>query len=106
MLIRDSDSQSGRFDPRVLLAFSLCSSGAFLALLSFAASAPRVTDFYAKPPRGPDLAPINFAPSAVEQQVHGLSRGMPVTYVVRNGKAIFQGDIILDDSAIDSVSVA
>jgi len=106
MLIRNAASQSGRFDPRVLLVFSLCSSGVFLALLSFAASAPRVTGFDAKPPRGPDLAPIKLAPSAVGQQVHGLYRGMPVTYVVRNGKAIFQGDIILDDSAIDSVSVA
>jgi hypothetical protein len=105
MLIRNAGSQSGRFDPRVLLAFSLCSSGAFLALLSFAASPPRVTGFDAKPPRGPDLAPIKLAPSAVERQVHGLYRGMPVTYVVRNGKAIFQGDIILDRAGIDSVSV-
>src|SRR4029077_332603 len=36
----------------------------------------------------------------------GLYRGMPVTYVVRNGKAIFQGDIILESAGIDSVSVA
>ena len=106
MLIRNAGSQSGRFDPRVLLAFSLCSSGAFLALVSFAASASSITGFDAKPPKVPGLAPIKLAPSAVEQQVHGLYRGMLVTYVVRNGKALFQGDIILDDSAIDSVSVA
>jgi len=33
-------SQSGVFNPRVLLAFGLCSAGAFLAMLSFAASTP------------------------------------------------------------------
>jgi len=124
MLVRNLAAQSGRFDPRVLLAFSLCSSGVFLALLSFAASPPsRITDFSAKPTRQPDLVPVKRAPSAIEQPVHGLYRGMPVTYVVKDGKAIFQGDIILekidsinaqdqlpsskvDSSNIDSVSVA
>jgi Astacin (Peptidase family M12A)/Divergent InlB B-repeat domain len=97
MAIRDSASQSGRFNPRVLLAFTLYSGGVFLALLSFAAG----------PPSGHRLAPDNKShPSAIEQQVQGLYRGMPVTYVVRNGKAIFQGDIILESAGIDSVSVA
>lgn len=36
-------------------------------------------------------------PSATAQEVRqGLYRGMPVTYVVKHGKAIFQGDIILE----------
>jgi hypothetical protein len=36
-------------------------------------------------------------PSADAQQVRqGIYRGMPVTYVVKNGKAVFQGDIILE----------
>jgi hypothetical protein len=35
--------------------------------------------------------------SAAAQQVRqGIYRGMPVTYVVKNGKAVFQGDIILE----------
>jgi hypothetical protein len=107
MLKRGSDSKSGRFNPRVLLAFTLCSGGLFLALLSFAASPPNgVTDLGAKRPPGHYLKPVNVAPSPIGQQVNGLYRGMPVTYVVKNGKAIFQGDIILDGAGIDSVSVA
>ncbi len=36
-------------------------------------------------------------PCAAAQQVRqGIYRGMPVTYVVKNGKAVFQGDIILE----------
>jgi hypothetical protein len=35
--------------------------------------------------------------SAAAQQVRqGIYRGMPVTYVVKNGKATFQGDVILE----------
>ncbi len=38
-----------------------------------------------------------IAPFAIAQQVRrGIYRGMPVTYVVKNGKAIFQGDIVLE----------
>jgi hypothetical protein len=38
-----------------------------------------------------------IAPSATAQQVRqGIYRGMPVTYVVKHGKAIFQGDIVLE----------
>jgi Astacin (Peptidase family M12A)/Divergent InlB B-repeat domain len=106
MLIRNAASRSGRFDPRVLLAFTLCSGGVFLALLSFAASPPNnVTDLGAKRPSTHHLVPVNVAPSPIGQQVNGLYRGMPVTYVVKNGKAIFQGDIILDVAGIDSASV-
>ena len=36
-----------------------------------------------------------------EQIRHGVYRGHPVTYVVKNGKAIFQGDIILEK--VDSI---
>ena len=40
---------------------------------------------------------LAIAPSAAAQQVRqGLYRGMPVTYVVKHGKAIFQGDIVLE----------
>jgi hypothetical protein len=38
-----------------------------------------------------------FATAANAQQVRqGLYRGMPVTYVLEHGKAIFQGDIVLE----------
>jgi hypothetical protein len=44
-----------------------------------------------------------IAPIATAQQVRrGIYRGMPVTYVVKNGKAIFQGDIVLEK--VDTVS--
>jgi hypothetical protein len=40
---------------------------------------------------------VSVLPSATAQQVRqGLYRGTPVTYVVRQGKAIFQGDIVLE----------
>jgi len=34
--------------------------------------------------------------AAAQQIRQGIYRGMPVTYVLKNGKAIFQGDIILE----------
>jgi hypothetical protein len=38
-----------------------------------------------------------MVPSAAAQQIRqGIYRGMPVTYVVEHGKAIFQGDIVLE----------
>jgi hypothetical protein len=38
-----------------------------------------------------------IAPLATAQQIRrGIYRGMPVTYVVKNGKAVFQGDIVLE----------
>jgi hypothetical protein len=95
-------SKSGMFNPRVLLGFALCSVGVFLAPLGFAASPPnRVTGLGANSPSGPGVAPVTIAPSATAQQVQGLYRGIPVTYVVKNGKAIFQGDIILEK--VDSI---
>ncbi len=41
--------------------------------------------------------------SSYAQQIqHGLYRGMPVTYILTHGKAIFQGDIVLEKvTAID-----
>src|SRR5437870_6232929 len=41
--MKNPNSQSGFLNPRVLLAFVLCSAGALLAVLSFA-GAPAVTD--------------------------------------------------------------
>ena len=79
--------QSGIFNPRVLLAFTLCSVGAFLAVLGFAGNLPgEGTGSGANSPGG----------SSFGGEETGLYRGMPVTYVVKNGKAIFQGDIILE----------
>jgi Astacin (Peptidase family M12A) len=84
---KNPTSQSGIFNPRVLLAFALCSVGAFLAVLSFAENAPSgVTSPGANSPGGSSFGGIET----------GLYRGMPVTYVVMHGKAIFQGDIILE----------
>jgi hypothetical protein len=40
---------------------------------------------------------LALIPAAHGQQIRqGIYRGMPVTYVVKNGKAIFQGDIVLE----------
>src|ERR1700728_3172145 len=41
-------------------------------------------------------------PATAQQVRRGIYRGMPVTYVVRNGKAIFQGDIVLEK--VDAVT--
>jgi hypothetical protein len=48
-----------------------------------------------------------IAPFATAQQVRrGIYRGMPVTYVMKNGKAIFQGDIVLEKVApVDSQAI-
>jgi hypothetical protein len=111
--------KSGVLNPRVWSSFALCLVSVFLALLSFAASPPsRVTGLGANFPNGPGLAPVTITPSPTGQQLRGHYRGMPVTYVVKNGKAIFQGDIVLEkvepidsqrrqpSSSIDSASVA
>src|SRR5260370_31376021 len=93
MSIKDSASQSGRFNPLALVAFTFCLAGVGLAILSFAATQPGEV-------AGSVIAD---SPSAAAQQVQGLYRGMPVTYVVKDGKAIFQGDIILEKvDTIDS----
>src|SRR3984893_18482512 len=108
MSIRDFASQSGRFNPRALVAFTFCLAGVGLAILSFAANPPSELT-------GPGAN--SSGDSSLTQQVQGLYRGMPVTYVVKNGKAIFQGDIILEkidsinsrrqqpSSGVDSVSI-
>src|ERR1700730_16456373 len=109
MSIRDFASQSGRFNPRALVAFTFCLAGVGLAILSFAANPPSELT-------GPGAN--SSGDSSLTQQVQGLYRGMPITYVVKNGKAIFQGDIILEkvkpidpqrqlpSSNVDSASVA
>jgi len=38
-----------------------------------------------------------IAPATAQQIRRGIYRGMPVTYVLKNGKAIFQGDIVLEN---------
>ena len=119
-LPKNLNSQAGFFAPRVLLAFALCSVGVCLALFSIAANPPSsLTGSRLSSSGELALAQGTVAPSAtVEQQQQGLYRGMPVTYIVKDGKAVFQGDIILEkvapissqlrspSSSIDSVSVA
>ena len=39
---------------------------------------------------------LAVSPAAAQQVRHGIYRGMPVTYTMSHGKAIFQGDIILE----------
>jgi hypothetical protein len=39
---------------------------------------------------------FSSAPAQAQQIRRGLYRGMPVTYTVKNGKNIFQGDIVLE----------
>jgi Astacin (Peptidase family M12A)/Divergent InlB B-repeat domain len=87
MSVRDFASKSGRFNPRTLVAFTFCLAGVGLAILSFAANPP--SELTGSGANSSDN-------SSLTQQVQSLYRGMPVTYVVRHGKAIFQGDIILE----------
>ena len=64
-----------------------------LALLSVSANPPSgVTRSGAKSSRNT---------ATVEQVRQGVYRHLPVTYVVKNGKAVFQGDIVLEK--IDSI---
>jgi hypothetical protein len=39
---------------------------------------------------------LSTSPASAQEVRQGIYRGMPVTYVLKNGKAIFQGDIILE----------
>jgi hypothetical protein len=39
---------------------------------------------------------LAFATAQAQQVRHGLYRGRPVTYTVKNGQAIFEGDVILE----------
>ena len=88
VLKKDSSSQFGFFNRRMLAAFTFCLAGVGLALLSVSAKPPsEVARTGAKSSRDT---------LATEQVRRGVYRGLPVTYVVKNGKAIFQGDIILD----------
>ena len=88
VLKKDSSSQFGFFNRRMLAAFTFCLAGVGLALLSVSANPPsEVARRDAKSSRDT---------LATGQVRRGIYRGIPVTYVVKNGKAIFQGDIILD----------
>src|SRR5207253_479637 len=65
-------SQSGFFNPRVLLAFALCSVGAFLAMLSFAATPPtEMRGFAANSPTMP-LAPTAAADWSIVASANSL----------------------------------
>jgi len=72
----------------MLAAFTFCLAGVGLALLSVSAKPPSEVARKAAKSSRDNLA--------AEQARRGIYRGLPVTYVVTNGKAIFQGDIILD----------
>ena len=108
--MKDSSSPSRRFNPRAFLGFMLCLASAGLAILSLAAGPPgKAADSGANAARDSVAAP---------QVRQGIYRGIPVTYVVKDGKAIFQGDIILEkvdpidpqhgprSVGIDSLSIA
>lgn len=86
-------SRCGIFIPRAALALALYLGGIGLAILSFAGNVPNGST-------GANANPQNISSSAEAAspgQLHrGLYRGMPVTYVVKHGQAIFQGDIILE----------
>ena len=84
----NSAFQSGFFNPRASLAFTFCLAGVGLAILSFAAN-------LLSGPVGSDANSPGDAATA-QQVRQGLYRHMLVTYAVKHGKAIFQGDIILD----------
>jgi hypothetical protein len=87
MPIRDSASQSGRLSQRAFKAFTFCLAGVGLALLGFAQN----------PPGSVTAAGANSAAGSLPGGIEtGLYRGRPVTYAVKEGKAIFQGDIILE----------
>ena len=87
ILEKDFSSQFEFFKPRLLVAVALCLAGVGLAKLSFAEN----------PGRGLTGAKSR-GDSASERQVRQgrYYRDKPVTYVIRHGNAIFQGDIILD----------
>jgi hypothetical protein len=71
---KKSPSQSAFFNPRVLLAFTLCSVGALLAMLSLAATPPVETPRANTSVR---LDPANFL-SAVGNNANRLPPGVPV----------------------------
>ena len=86
--MNDSSSQYRLCNFRMLAGFTFCLAGVGLALLSASAKPPSEVARKAAKSSRDNLA--------AEQVRRGIYRGLPVTYVVKNGKAIFQGDIILD----------
>ena len=84
----NSRSQVRFLTQRILRVFAFCLAVGGLAANGFAAKpSTGAKDSVAK--SGGDAATI-------PQLHHGFFRNLPVTYVIRNGKAICQGDIILD----------
>src|ERR1700694_1482415 len=60
MMRKNPHSQSGGFNPRVFLAFILCSIGASLAVLSFAAPIPKPVSSQAQFRKGDPVFPSEF----------------------------------------------
>ena len=90
--------ESGIFTPRVLFAFIFCSVGLCLTLFSLGGNQG---DGSGMPP-GPSSF---FSGPSTGEKVKSVYRGMPIEYEIANGKAIFQGDIILESAGIDAVTV-
>ena len=89
MSMKDSSPPSSRrFSPRAFVGFVLCLASAGLTILSLAAGPPgRAAD------SGTNAARDSAAAPQIRQ---GNYRGVPVTYTIKDNKAIFQGDIILE----------
>src|ERR1700730_2965372 len=60
MMRKNPHSQSGGFNPRLFLAFILCSSGALLAMLSFAAPVPKPSSGQMEIRQGELIFPSEF----------------------------------------------
>src|SRR5204863_6404464 len=76
---KKSTSESGLFNPRILLAFVLCLAGASLAFVGFAASPP-------PPPNQATQGGSNFAPIVRDSLFNGVSpnlRDLPVATPVQ-----------------------
>jgi hypothetical protein len=98
LAIENCGSKHANINSRTLFGLALCADGLGFAIFSFAATPPKPRPGSAGPHR--DWSVID--PSAGRVQ-RGLYRGKPVTYVMNDGKAIFQGDIILEKvDAIDA----
>ena len=74
---KNSASQSGLFNPRVLLAFALCSAGCFLAMLSFAApTRSGQTSTPASPPDCPITGGCQAWLALYDGPAHGLAESI------------------------------
>jgi hypothetical protein len=88
ILKRNFRSQVQFLSSHILVVFAICLAVTRLPIDAFAANPPGALKGSATSLRGES--------AAVSQIQHGVFRHLPVTYVVKNGKAIFQGDIILN----------